>query len=65
MTYYWKAAINNPDLDIIHKTPEEILKEGLEGMERDGLGKQLGSTAWKQGIKAGAILDKAYGKDRI
>lgn len=61
---WWEDQINNPNLAIIHKTPEEILRNGLEDMERDGLGKQMGSTAWKQGIKAGSILDKAYGKDR-
>lgn len=61
---WWEDPINRTGTEIVFQTPEEILREGLENIERNGLLGQRGSTKWVQAVKAGSILDKAYGKER-
>ncbi|MDQ0091651.1 hypothetical protein J2T12_005091 [Paenibacillus anaericanus] len=61
---WWEDQINNPDLAIIHKTPEEIMREGLEHIEKTGNTHRRYSAPWHIGFLATNALDKAYGKER-
>ncbi|MCM3701449.1 hypothetical protein NYE69_33155 [Paenibacillus sp. FSL R5-0527] len=45
-------------------SPEQLMKQELEKLEREGLVKRKGSAAWVTAYKAKQILDKVYGEDR-
>ena len=67
MTKWWEDKINLPKEPepVKPKRPaEEVLREGLEGLETFGLNARKGSAAWHTGIKAKIILDEAYGRER-
>lgn len=64
MTYYWEDPVNLPKPVLTSEEREQLLKDALEQIKKDGLISQKGTRAWRAGIRAKKALDEAYGEDR-